>query len=59
MRKYEALRTDAPPPAWFELGDLYATPKARADYVAGEDGWQSTGCALRVDAPVFDTPGPV
>lgn len=36
-RKYEAARTDPAPAAWMERAPAYATPKALADYEAGED----------------------
>ncbi len=36
-RKYEALKSDAPPAAWRKFDPLYTTPKYEADYEAGED----------------------
>jgi pimeloyl-ACP methyl ester carboxylesterase len=37
MRKYEAMRTDPMPKSWMDLGAVYATPQAQADYEGGED----------------------
>ncbi|WP_342120777.1 alpha/beta fold hydrolase [Pseudoduganella sp. OTU4001] len=37
IRKYEALATDAAPKQWWKPGAIYTTPKAQADYEAGED----------------------
>ncbi|MDY0747186.1 alpha/beta hydrolase [Paucibacter sp. R3-3] len=36
-RKYEALRSDAPPKGWFAFGPGYDTPDYEAAYEAGED----------------------
>ena len=36
-RKYEALRTDAPPKTWWVPAAGYDTPEYEADYTAGED----------------------
>lgn len=36
-RKYEKLVTDPAPAGWWKTAPLYATPKAQADYTAGED----------------------
>jgi len=37
VRKYEALKTDPFPQTWWSPAADYATPKALADYEAGED----------------------
>jgi pimeloyl-ACP methyl ester carboxylesterase len=37
IRQYEAKATTPPPPAWWRPAPEYATPKAQADYEAGED----------------------
>lgn len=37
IRKYENLVTDAPPKQWWQPEAIYTTPKAQADYEAGED----------------------
>lgn len=67
MRKQEALRTDAPPKAWWVNAPEYTTPKAEADYTAGEDyswlqyvGMHGDGIGARTDmyklGPAFGVP---
>ncbi len=57
-RKYEALRTDPAPKAWWDLTPAYTTPKAQADYEGGEDysflqfvGLKGDGMFAQVDLP--------
>lgn len=56
IRKYEALATDPAPKAWWQPAAPYATPRAEADYTAGEDysfihfvGWKGDGIYSRYD----------
>jgi pimeloyl-ACP methyl ester carboxylesterase len=67
MRKYEALSTEPAPKAWWAISPEYATPKAEADYTAGEDyswlqfvGLKGDGIASKIDlyklGPKFDMP---
>jgi pimeloyl-ACP methyl ester carboxylesterase len=67
MRKYEAMRTEPAPKAWWTPAPEYATPKAEADYTAGEDyswlqfvGLKGDGIASTIDlvklGPKFDVP---
>lgn len=67
LRRYEALKTDPFPAAWWKTSGIYATPKYEADYEAGEDysfvqfvGMNGDGMFSRVDfetsAPRFETP---
>lgn len=37
IRRYEAKLTTPPPPAWWQPAPEYTTPKAQADYEAGEE----------------------
>jgi pimeloyl-ACP methyl ester carboxylesterase len=67
MRKLEAMRTEPAPNAWWTTGPEYATPKAEADYTAGEDyswlqfvGMKGDGIASKINlyklGPKFDLP---
>lgn len=56
IRKYEALRTDPAPAAWWVSDPAYATPAALADYEGGEDysflkfvGYKGDGMFSKVD----------
>ncbi|MFZ6657430.1 alpha/beta fold hydrolase [Undibacterium sp. TJN19] len=58
IRKYEALRTDPAPAAWWTPEPAYATQMAQADYEAGEDysflkfvGYKGDGMFSTVDLP--------
>lgn len=62
IRKYERLATDAPPVQWWERPAIYSTPKALADYEAGEDysflqfvGLRGDGMLARVDVYALGT----
>lgn len=62
VRKYEGNVTTPPPAAWWRAGADYATPKAQADYEAGEDysflsfvGMKGDGMFSRVDLPALGT----
>lgn len=62
IRKFEAKVTTAPPDAWWKPAAEYATPKAQADYEAGEDfsflnfvGLKGDGMASQVDLPKLGT----
>lgn len=61
IRKYEAKVT-TPPPATWKPGARYTTPKAEADYTAGEDysflsfvGMHGDGMLSHVDLPALGT----
>jgi pimeloyl-ACP methyl ester carboxylesterase len=61
-RKYEALATDPAPKSWWDFAPAYTTPKASADYEAGEDysyvqfvGFKGNGMASKVDLPKLGT----
>jgi pimeloyl-ACP methyl ester carboxylesterase len=67
MRKYEAMRTEPAPKAWWTPDPEYATPQAEADYTAGEDyswlqfvGMKGDGIGSKIDlyklGPTFDLP---
>ena len=58
IRKYEALRTDPAPKAWWKSDPAYATPTALADYEGGEDysflkfvGYKGDGMFSTVNFP--------
>lgn len=62
IRKYEAKVTTPPPEAWWKPAAEYTTPKALADYEAGEDysflnfvGLKGDGMASQVDLPKLGT----
>lgn len=62
IRKYEAKVTTPPPSAWWTPVAEYSTPKAKADYEAGEDysfinfvGMHGDGMASQVDLPALGT----
>lgn len=62
IRKYEAKVTTPPPKAWWTPAPEYATPKAQADYDAGEDysflnfvGMKGDGMFSQVDLPKLGT----
>jgi len=62
IRKYEAKVTTPPPEAWWIRPAEYTTPKALADYEAGEDysflnfvGLQGNGMFSQVDLPALGT----
>jgi pimeloyl-ACP methyl ester carboxylesterase len=62
IRKYEAKVTTAPPDAWWTPAAEYTTPKAKADYEAGEEysflnfvGLKGDGMASQVDLPALGT----
>ena len=62
IRKYETKVTTAAPEAWWTPLDEYSTPKAQADYEAGEDysfinfvGMKSDGMASHIDLPALGT----
>ena len=62
IRKFEAKVTTPPPAAWWKPAAEYATPKALADYEAGEDysflnfvGLKGDGMASQVDLPRLGT----
>ena len=62
IRKYEAKVTTPPPAHWWTPAAEYATPKALADYEAGEDysfinfvGMHGDGMFSQVDLPRLDT----
>ena len=62
IRKYEAKVTTAPPANWWTPAAEYATPKAMADYEAGEDysfvnfvGLHGDGMYSKVDLPALGT----
>jgi pimeloyl-ACP methyl ester carboxylesterase len=67
MRKVEVMRTEPAPKSWWTTGPEYATPKAEADYTAGEDyswlqfvGMKGDGIASKIDlyklGPKFELP---
>jgi pimeloyl-ACP methyl ester carboxylesterase len=67
MRKYEALRTEPAPKAWWVFSPEYATAKYDADYTAGEDyswlqfvGLKGDGIGSKIDlyklGPAFAIP---
>lgn len=67
IRKYEGLRTEPVPKAWTTYPPEYTTPKAEADYTAGEDyswlqfvGMHGDGIASKIDltklGPKFEVP---
>jgi pimeloyl-ACP methyl ester carboxylesterase len=67
MRKYEALRTEPAPKAWWVFSPEYATAKYEADYTAGEDyswlqfvGLKGDGIGSKIDlyklGPKFEVP---
>lgn len=56
VRKYEEMRIDPTPKAWYDVLPLYATAQAKADYTAGEDysflkfvGWKGDGMQSTAD----------
>lgn len=56
MRKYEAMRTEPAPKAWWVFAPAYATARYEADYTAGEDyswlqfvGPKGDGIASKID----------
>lgn len=62
IRKYEAKVTTPPPAAWWTPVAEYDTPKAKADYEAGEDysflnfvGLKGDGMFSQVDLPKLGT----
>ncbi len=62
IRKFEARVTTAPPAKWWTPAPAYATPKAQADYEAGEDfsflnfvGMKGDGLFSQVDLPALGT----
>lgn len=62
IRAYEARVTTPAPKAWWTPAAEYATPKAQADYEAGEDysfinyvGFKGDGMAAQVDLPALGT----
>lgn len=62
IRKYEGLATDAPPRQWWQPAAIYTTPKAMADYDAGEDysflqfvGMHGDGMQSRLDLYALGT----
>ena len=62
IRKYEAKVTTPPPAAWWKPAPEYTTPKALADYEAGEDysflnfvGMHGDGMFSEVDLPKLGT----
>lgn len=62
VRKYEARVTTPPPDRWWKPAAEYATPKALADYEAGEDysflsfvGLKGDGMFSQVDLPKLGT----
>ncbi|WP_374583352.1 alpha/beta fold hydrolase [Pseudoduganella sp.] len=62
IRKYENLATDAPPKQWWQPEAIYATPKAMADYEAGEDysflqfvGLRGDGMQSKIDLYALGT----
>jgi pimeloyl-ACP methyl ester carboxylesterase len=62
IRKYEAKVSTPPPAAWWAPAAEYATPKALADYEAGEDysfinfvGMHGDGMFSQVDLPRLGT----
>jgi pimeloyl-ACP methyl ester carboxylesterase len=62
IRKYEAKVTTPPPAAWWKPAGEYTTPKAQADYEAGEDfsfinfvGMNGDGMISQVDLPKLGT----
>jgi pimeloyl-ACP methyl ester carboxylesterase len=62
IRKYEAKVTTPPPAAWWKPTAEYTTPKAQADYEAGEGysfinfvGMHGDGMASQVDLPKLGT----
>ncbi|WP_205123619.1 alpha/beta fold hydrolase [Cognatilysobacter lacus] len=62
VRKYESKVTTPPPAAWWKPASPYATPKALADYEAGEEysfvnfvGMHGDGMYSRVDLPRLGT----
>ena len=67
MRKHEGLRTEPAPTSWWVYAQEYRTPKAEADYTAGEDyswlqfvGTKGDGIASKIDlyklGPTFGIP---
>ena len=62
IRKFEAKVTTAPPSVWWTPAAAYATPRAQADYEAGEDfsflnfvGMKGDGLYSQVDLPKLGT----
>lgn len=62
IRKYEAKVTTPPPEAWWKPAAEYTTPKALADYEAGEEysflnfvGLKGNGMASQIDLPKLGT----
>ena len=62
IRKYESKLTTPPPTAWWRPAAKYTTPKALADYEAGEDysflnfvGMKGDGMFSKVDLPRLGT----
>lgn len=62
IRKYEALATDAAPGQWWQQAAIYTTPKAQADYEAGEDysflqfvGLRGDGMQSKIDLRALGT----
>jgi pimeloyl-ACP methyl ester carboxylesterase len=67
MRKYEAMRTEPAPKAWWAPSPEYATARYEADYTAGEDyswlqfvGLKGDGIGSKIDlyklGPTFEIP---
>jgi pimeloyl-ACP methyl ester carboxylesterase len=67
MRKHEGLRTEPAPKSWWVYAAEYTTPKAEADYTAGEDyswlqyvGMKGDGIASKINlyklGPKFGMP---
>jgi len=62
IRKYEGLATEAAPRQWWQRPAIYSTPKALADYDAGEDysflqfvGLHGDGMQSKVDLYALGT----
>ncbi len=62
IRKYEGLATDPAPRQWWQPAPVYTTPKALADYEAGEDysflqfvGMHGDGMQSRLDLYALGT----
>lgn len=62
IRTYEATMTTPPPAAWWKMPAEYTTPKAQADYEAGEEysflqfvGMKGDGMFSQVDLPALGT----
>lgn len=62
IRKYEATATDAAPKQWWKPAAIYTTPKAQADYEAGEEysflqfvGLRGDGMQSKINLPALGT----